>query len=108
MEQHIQAVLLFDRPVAFYYTNHRDESNIRHVYPIGLDFGANEYYPEPQWLLRTWDYAKEAHRSFALDKISIPSVAPMTKYQVDYYADLIRTRQLSIPPEFLVKAYFRR
>ena len=32
----------------FEYTNYREETSVRHVILLGLDYGENEWYPEPQ------------------------------------------------------------
>ena len=53
----------------FEYTNYREETSVRHVIFLGLDYGENEWYPEPQWFMRVWDCEKQAYRSFALNKI---------------------------------------
>lgn len=55
--------------LSFFYTNHRGERERRVVRFDGIDFGENEWYPEPQWFIRTWDYDREAPRSFAISKI---------------------------------------
>lgn len=55
--------------VRFLYTNHRDVTEQRRVVVLGLQFGSNEYYREPQWLLQTFDLERKNFRSFALAKI---------------------------------------
>lgn len=57
--------------LSFDYTNYRGETSVRHVIFIGLDYGENKWYPEPQWFMRTWDCEKQAYRSFALNKIDV-------------------------------------
>ena len=53
----------------FDYLNHRDVLEHRDVIFRGLDFGTNEWYPEPQWFMRTYDCVRQADRSFALARI---------------------------------------
>ena len=53
----------------FPYENYRGETSDRHVRFLGLDYGENEWYPEPQWFMRCFDLGKNANRSFALNKI---------------------------------------
>lgn len=48
------------------YTNWRGETSLRRLRPIGIWFGATEWHPEPQWLLKAWDEDKGAERDFAL------------------------------------------
>ncbi|HMH95650.1 MAG TPA: hypothetical protein VK577_03605 [Bradyrhizobium sp.] len=55
--------------VTFTYTNHRGVTGIRLVRPIMIAFGANQYHPEPQWLLHGWDLNKQAERTFAIKDI---------------------------------------
>lgn len=57
------AMLCFD------YTNHRGANEKRNVSYIALEFGSNEYYPEPQFLLRCYDPSRNAERSFAIANI---------------------------------------
>lgn len=57
------AILSFD------YTNHRGTTEHRVVTYIGLEFGSNEYYPQPQFLLRCFDPSRGADRSFAIANI---------------------------------------
>ena len=60
--------------LAFKYENYRGEVDMRHVIFLGLQYGDNEWYPEPQWFIRTHDLAKNAVRSFAFSKIDIDSL----------------------------------
>lgn len=55
--------------LVFTYRNHRGEVEPRAVELIGVDFGSNEWYPEPQWFLRGRDMLKDAERSFAFANI---------------------------------------
>ena len=62
-------VILAGAVLRFPYKNYRGEISNRHAQLLGLDWGENEYYPEPQWLMRCWDFDKRAMRSFALANI---------------------------------------
>lgn len=48
------------------YRNYRGEVSDRTIMPISVRYGATEWHPEPQWLLRAWDVDKGAEREFAL------------------------------------------
>lgn len=56
-------------PLAFDYTNHRGATERRNVVYLNLEFGSNEYYPEPQFLIRCFDPSRNAERSFAIANI---------------------------------------
>ncbi len=58
--------------VRFTYKNYRGEVSEREVAPeIGsLQYGSNEYHPEPQYLISGWDMQKNARRTFAMKDIS--------------------------------------
>ena len=58
----------------FSYENYRGETSIREVEFVGLDYGNNEWYTERQWFMRTFDFGKNAARSFALAKIDADRV----------------------------------
>lgn len=51
------------------YTNWRGERAIRRIIPIDLHFDANQWHPEPQWLLLAYDVEKDADREFAMSGI---------------------------------------
>jgi hypothetical protein len=53
-------------PVPIRYTNWRGKTRVRRIVPIRLRFAANEWHPEPQWLLDAIDVGKQAERSFAV------------------------------------------
>lgn len=55
--------------LTFPYTNHKGEYGIRTATFAGIEYGSNEWYPDPQWFIRTWDLDKNAARSFALNLI---------------------------------------
>jgi len=53
-------------PLTFTYRNWRGEIAERRAIPRRVYFGATEWHPEPQWLLRALDVDKGAERDFAL------------------------------------------
>lgn len=61
---------LEERVVRFHYRNYRGVERDRRVIPQRIEFGANQWHPEPQWLLVAWDLDKGAERSFAMADIS--------------------------------------
>lgn len=52
--------------VQFVYTNHRGETEVRHIVPIRIRFAASEWHPQEQWLMDAFDLDRDAERSFAL------------------------------------------
>lgn len=64
-----------ERPLTITYTNWRGETSEREIIPIRPWFGATEWHPEPQWLLKAIDVAKGAERDFAMKDIGKPAVA---------------------------------
>ena len=55
--------------VTILYTNWKGETAERDIRPIELWFGATEYHPEEQWLLRALDIEKNDERNFAMKDI---------------------------------------
>jgi hypothetical protein len=55
----------------FAYTNWQNENEIRNVIVVGLQYGSNEWHPEPQWFVHCWDPSRKNYRSFALAKIDV-------------------------------------
>ena len=53
----------------FLYRNHRGEEALRRVVPMSIRFGATEWHPKDQWLLRAFDLEKRAEREFAMADI---------------------------------------
>ena len=51
------------------YTNWRGERGERTVTPIVWHFGANQWHPEPQWLMDALDHDKGERRTFAVAAI---------------------------------------
>lgn len=54
----------------FVYTNHKGETAVRHVQPMGVRFGTSQYYLQPTHLLIAFDYDRHDKREFDLSKIS--------------------------------------
>lgn len=59
-----------DVPLEFDYVNHRGVAERRCVMPVHVRFGTSSYYPQPQWLLLAYDYARKADREFAMSKMT--------------------------------------
>lgn len=53
----------------FEYTNYRGARGTRTLLVLGVQYGSNEYYPEPHFFLYGMDRDKGAMRSFAIDLI---------------------------------------
>ena len=76
-------------PLQFTYRNYKGEVRDRTVTPLGVRFGATEWHPEPQWLLRAFDHDKQAEREFAMAGIvggTTPSAPPA---EADYAQKLV-------------------
>ena len=65
----VQAKVLNRETVSMVYTNYRGETATRFIRPIEIFFGSTEWHPERQWLLRAFDFEKQAERSFAMKEI---------------------------------------
>lgn len=55
-----------DRRHTLTYMNHRMEKAKRELYLVRVWYGNTKWHPEPQLLLRAFDYAKNAYRDFAV------------------------------------------
>lgn len=51
------------------YTNWRGERGIRKIQPIEMIFKSTEWHPEEQWILKAYDFEREAIREFAMKDI---------------------------------------
>lgn len=51
------------------YTNYKGRRYVRRILPLQLLFQSTPHHPEPQWLVKAYDYEKRAKRSFALKDI---------------------------------------
>lgn len=58
-----------EQTVQIVYTNWKGETAERTIKPIELWYGATEYHPEAQWLLRAIDIEKDDERNFAMKDI---------------------------------------
>jgi ribonuclease HI len=64
------------------YKNYRDVVTDREITPINIWFGATQWHPKEQWLLKAYDHTKDDERDFALvdiNQISIPVVAKIVQ-----------------------------
>ncbi len=52
--------------IVFRYCNWRGETALRRATPIELVYGATEWHPEPQWLVKAIDVDSKSLRLFAL------------------------------------------
>lgn len=57
------------------YTNYKGHTAERRITPSLVWFGATEWHPEPQWLLRAYDHDRQADRDFALASFGHPAPA---------------------------------
>lgn len=48
------------------YRNHRGETALRMIAPLGIYHGSTEHHPEPQYLLQVLDLDRRDHRMFSL------------------------------------------
>lgn len=53
----------------FSYTNHRGETAPRRVMPHRLYFGTSPLHTEPVWLMSSYCFDRQAHRTFELTKM---------------------------------------
>ncbi|WP_234911306.1 hypothetical protein [Allorhizobium taibaishanense] len=67
-------------PTTLTYTNYRGETAQRTILPRGIWFGATDWHPEPQWLLKAFDVEKGADRDFALKDFGKPLAAELFGY----------------------------
>lgn len=65
----IELKLPYGVPARIMYTNYKGERAARHVIPMGLEYGHNQWHPEPQWFLRVFDLDKMAERTYAIKDI---------------------------------------
>ena len=59
-----------EKTVKIVYKNYKGVTAVRHIVPIEILFGHNEWHTEDQWLMRALDVEKNAERTFALKDIS--------------------------------------
>lgn len=68
---------IYKNHVKFAYTNYKGETALRDVHPISLVWmqgkeGASHGADYTGWCLTCWDHDRQATRTFALDKITVP------------------------------------
>lgn len=59
-----------EKTVKIVYTNYKGVTATRHIVPVEILFGHNEWHTQDQWLMRALDIEKNAERTFALKDIS--------------------------------------
>lgn len=109
----VKVIYSVAEPLTFIYRNWRGEVAERRVIPREIHFGATEWHPEPQWLLRAFDMDKGAERDFAMKDISHPSqwnagaeamreqIIEYLSWDEDFLDDhdaAIRTMPIPVPP----------
>lgn len=52
------------------YCNHANQTRFRIVRVIDMWFGSTQWHPRPQWLLKVWDYEKQAERDYAMSGVT--------------------------------------
>jgi predicted DNA-binding transcriptional regulator YafY len=62
--------------VAFTYTNWKGITKQRRAIFFRMFIGANEYHPEPQWLMEGHDLDKEEIRTYSLKDITAIKALP--------------------------------
>ncbi len=55
--------------MCFVYTNHQGKTTKRHVRPMSIRFGSSKWHTQNQWLLKAFDFEKQADREFAIKDI---------------------------------------
>jgi ADP-ribose pyrophosphatase YjhB (NUDIX family) len=63
-----------ERLIQILYTNHRGEIAVRRIFPIRIVFTSTEWHPTEQWLLRAYDFDRQAERRFALQNLHAWSI----------------------------------
>lgn len=58
-----------EQQVTILYCNYRDVTELRHIVPKKIWFGATQWHPGEQWLLDAFDVDKQVERSFAMKDI---------------------------------------
>lgn len=59
-------------PLVFTYTNWRGKTEVRTVIPQRVWYGTTDWYTDPHWFLRAFDFDKQADRDFVLARIAAP------------------------------------
>ena len=58
-----------DTRVIIDYTNWRGERYEREITPHSIEWGSNQWHPEPQFLMLAWCHKSKANKCFAVNKI---------------------------------------
>jgi len=58
-----------EKIVTIVYTNYKGVTGTREILPIEILYGHTDWHKEDQWLLRAFDIAKQADRTFAVKDI---------------------------------------
>ena len=58
-----------DKAVTVEYKNWQGETGKRKIVPMKITWGATEWHPKEQWLLKVWDLDRNDFRMFALTDI---------------------------------------
>lgn len=69
-ENNLPNNLQLNHAVKVIYTNWRGETAERTVIPIEIWWGATEWHPGEQWLLKVWDIERQSYRHYALKDIT--------------------------------------
>lgn len=54
----------------FDYKNYAGKKGSRRVKPLFIWYGTTEWHKEPGWLLRAFDFSRDAERDFAMKDMS--------------------------------------
>lgn len=83
-----------DRIVTATYVNWRGETQTRRFVPLELFWGASEWHPEPQHLLKAYDLDRRTERTFAMSGFVTPwSGPPSADAPADESQELSRERE---------------
>ncbi len=58
-----------DKSIKILYRNWKGQLKWRWIEPITMVYEKSEYYDEPQWFIKAYDYEKDAIRHFAVKNI---------------------------------------
>ena len=55
-----------DESITMRYTNYKGVTSMRDIKPLLVYVGSTDWHTGTQYLLKAWDYGKEAERDFSL------------------------------------------
>lgn len=58
-----------EKAVSVEYTNWKGETGMRKIVPMEITWGATEWHPTEQWLMRVWDLDRNDFRMYAMKDI---------------------------------------